>query len=164
MKKVLLALAIGFAGLQAQAVQSPAWFCTLGFKGTAVGAKLLIGAYHFDGKGSLDCVNPTGQNVTYPVRVTMNAKALSPQISLGFMNLYGRSAQIGISSSRNPAVLLGDYYIAQAQAAVIGGAGIITAVHANDSSVALKVALQLTSGFGINLGMNRMRVTLDEDN
>ena len=163
MKKTLIALALGLMTFQAHAIQSPAWVCSLGFKGRAVGAKLILGSYRFHGHGTLSCVNPTGQHESYPVLVDMHAKPISLGASLGYMELYGQTAEIALSdTSKGPETLLGNYYIAQAQAALIGGAGVITAVHVNNSSLALKVALQLAKGFGVNLGLNRMTISLDQ--
>lgn len=164
MKKLFAVLALSLLTVAANAeVQSPAWVCTMNFNGRAVGARLIIGMYKFNGRGTLRCANPTGQTEQIPVLVSMNAKPISLGASLGYMDLYGQTAEAALvgSKSRGASALLGDYYVAQAQAAIIGGAGVITAVHAQNSALSLKIALQLTKGFGVNLGFNRMRISLD---
>ena len=164
MKKLFAVLVLSLIGLQAHAeVESPAWVCTMNFNGRAVGARLIVGKYRFNGKGTLSCVNPTGQTERIPVLVTMRAKPISLGASLGYMDLYGQTAEVAVvaNKSRGAHAMLGDYYVAQAEAALIGGAGVITAVHAQNSALSLKLALQLTKGFGINLGFDRLRVSLD---
>ena len=165
MKKLFVVLALGLMGLQANAeLRSPAWVCSMNFNGRAVGARLIVGFYKFNGRGTLNCVNPTGQTQSIPVKVSMRAKPLSLGASLGFMDLYGQSAEIALvaGANRGPETMLGDYLVGSANAAIIGGAGIVTAVHAQNRSLALKLALQLTKGFGVKLGIDRLRVTLDE--
>jgi hypothetical protein len=161
MKKVLAAMAIVLGATQAHAVTAPAWVCGLNFSGTEQGIKVLIGSFSFKGQGDLSCVSATGQRADYPVTVTMKAAPLSPQIAFGKMKLNGLAADITLGS-QNPEDILGTYYVAQGAAAVVGGVGVITAVHANLPSLALKVSLQFARGFGINLGLNRMDIALDE--
>lgn len=161
MKKVLLTLALVFGAAQAHAMQAPAWACSLDFSGTAQGVKILIGHYAFNGTGNLDCVSPTGQTAHYPVTITMNAAPLSPEIGFGHVSLYGQAADISLFNM-TPDALLGTYYVAQGQAAVIGGVGIITAVKVGAPQLDLKVSLQFARGFGINLGLNKMQIALDQ--
>ena len=161
MKKVLAAIAIVLGATQAQAAAAPAWVCGLNFAGTAKGIKLLIGTYSFKGEGELSCVSANGHRAEYPVTITMKAAPLSPGLSLGKMKLNGLAADISLGS-QNPEDILGTYYVAQGQAAIIGGVGVITAVHADLPSLALKVSLQFARGFGINLGLNRMEIALDQ--
>jgi len=162
MKKAILAIAMFLGVSQAQAFTAPAWACSLSFKGEARGLKLIVGDYKFDGKGSLFCVSPTGQNVDYPVTVTMNAKKLSPQISFGKMKLAGQAIEFSLLNL-NPEDVLGTYYVAQGQAAVAGGVGIITAAKVGLPQLSIQVALQFARGLGINLGLNKMVIALDEE-
>lgn len=162
MKKVLLTIAMVLGTASAQAYQAPAWACNLSFKGEAHGFKILFGNYHYNGKGNLNCVNLTGQTVHYPVKVTMKAKPLSPQIAFGHMELFGQAAEIALFDSA-PESILGSYLVAQAQGAVIGGVGIVTATRIDLPTLALKVSLQFAKGFGVNLGLNRMDITLDQE-
>lgn len=161
MKKVLLTIALVLGAAQAQAFTAPAWMCKLDFAGTAKGIKVIVGSFKFDGQGDLDCISATGQTAHYPVTVLMDAAPLSPQIGFGKMKLNGMAADIALGS-QNPEDILGNYYIAQGQAAILGGVGVITAVRADLPELALKVSLQFARGFGINLGLNKMVIALDE--
>ena len=133
----------------------------MGFKGTAKGVKILVGSYKFSGKGNLLCVSPTGQTADYPVTVTMNAAPLSPQISLGYMQLSGQAVEFSLFNL-NPEDVLGTYYIAQGQAAVAGGVGVITAAKVGLPELALQISLQFARGLGVNLGLNKMHIELDK--
>lgn len=161
MKKVILAIAMVLGVSQAHAFQAPAWACSMNFKGTAKGVKLLVGSYKFSGKGNLFCVSPTGQTADYPVTVTMNAAPLSPQISLGYMQLSGQAVEFSLLNL-NPEDILGTYYIAQGQAAVAGGVGVITAAKVGLPELAIQISLQFARGLGVNLGLNKMHIELDK--
>lgn len=160
MKKLLLTIALVLGAAQANAATAPAWMCRLDFSGTAAGVKIVIGNYEFKGKGDLDCISATGEQAHYPVTVEMGASALSPQIAFGKLDLRGMAADIALGS-QNPEDILGNYYVAQGQASVLRGVGVITAVHASLPQFALKVSLQFAKGFGINLGLNKMVIALD---
>lgn len=162
MKKMLLAIAMVLGAAQAHAFTAPAWACSLSFKGEAEGLKVIVGNYTFDGKGSLLCVSPTGQHVDYPVTVTMNAKKFSPQISFGHMQLAGQAVEFSLLNM-NPENVLGTYYVAQGQAAIAGGVGVITATKVGLPELALQVSLQFARGLGVNLGLNKMVIALDEE-
>lgn len=160
MKKVLLAIAMVLGTATANAsLEAPAWACNLAFKGQAQGFKVILGNYHYEGQGDLNCVSLTGQTAHYPVNVTMKAKPLSPQVAFGRMELTGQAAEIALFDT-NPESILGTYYVAQAQAAVLGGVGLITATRVDLPTMALKVSLQFAKGFGVNLGVNRMEISL----
>ncbi len=170
MKAVLLSLALVFglsqahAQVEQQEVKSlPAWACAMHFKGKAAGVKFLLGFYHFDGVGTLNCTSASGVKKSYPIKLTMKAKPLSAQISLGKMELTGLAADISLFSS-NPEALLGNYYLVQGQASVIRGLGIITAVHTDLPSLSLNISLQFAKGFGINLGLNKLKIELADPN
>lgn len=156
-----LAITPVHAQVEAQAATAaPAWVCGLEFQGEAQGFKILIGEYKFKGTGDLRCVSANGVEAVYPVVVKMKALPLSPQISLGWMELYGLSTQISLFNTA-PEALLGKYIIAQAQGAFIGGIGAITAVHVDEPGLALQVSLQLVHGLGINLGLNELEIKVD---
>jgi len=161
MKKVMLAIAMVLGVSQAHAFTAPAWACSLNFKGEARGLKVIVGEYKFAGKGNLLCATPTGQVADYPVTVTMNAAPLSPQISFGYMKLSGQAVEFSLLNL-NPEDVLGTYYVAQGQAAVAGGVGIITAAKVGLPQLSLQVALQFARGLGINLGLNKMTIALDQ--
>jgi len=162
MKKMILAIALVLGATQAHAFTAPAWACSLSFKGQAQGLKVILGKYSFNGKGNLFCASPTGQHVDYPVKVTMNAKFLSPQIALGNLKLNGQAAEFSLFNT-NPADVLGTYYVAQGQAAIAGGVGAITAVKVGFPELALQVSLQFARGLGVNVGVNKMVIALDQD-
>ncbi|WP_413289619.1 hypothetical protein [Bdellovibrio sp. HCB337] len=161
MKKAILAIALFLGVSQAQAFQAPAWACSLAFKGEASGVKIILGDYQFNGKGELACISPTGQKAQYPVTVTMAAKPLSAQIALGKMELRGQAVEFSLANL-NPEDILGTYYVAQGQAAVLGGVGVITATKVGLPQLALQVSLQFARGLGFNLGLNKMVIALDE--
>lgn len=161
MKKFLLSIALVLGAAQAHAFQAPAWACSLDFQGTAEGVKLLVGKYTFNGTGNLSCVSPSGQTAHYPVTITMNAAPLSPEISFGHETIYGQAADISLFNT-DPEALLGSYYVAQGQAAVVGGVGIITMVRVGMPQLDVKVSLQFARGFGINIGLNKMIIALDQ--
>jgi hypothetical protein len=162
MKKAILAIALFLGVSQAHAITAPAWACSLSFKGEGHGLKLLVGDYKFAGKGNLLCATPTGQVADYPVTVTMNAKKLSPQIAFGTMKLAGQAVEFSLFNL-NPEDVLGTYYVAQGQAAIAGGVGIITAAKVGLPQLSIQVALQFARGLGINLGLNKMVIALDEE-
>lgn len=156
---LMIAMVLGTAS--AHALEAPAWACSLSFRGQAQGIKILLGHYQYNGKGDLNCVSALGHTAHYPVTVTMKAKAFSPQVALGRMELIGQAAEIALFDT-NPESILGTYYVAQAQGAVLGGVGIITATRVDLPTMALKVSLQFARGLGINVGLNRMEIALDE--
>lgn len=160
MKKFILAIAMVLGVSQAQAHSVPAWVCSMGFRGASEGFKLIYGSYAFNGRGSLLCTSPGGKTVNYPVIITMNARKFSPQVSFGRMKLVGKAVEFALFE-RNPEDILGTYYIAQGQAAVIGGAGAITATKVGFPEIVLHVSLQFARGLGVNLGLNKMVIALD---
>ncbi|HEY8272752.1 MAG TPA: hypothetical protein VIG33_17795 [Pseudobdellovibrionaceae bacterium] len=162
MKKIILAIAMVLGVSQAHAHSVPAWVCSLSFKGEAEGFKLIYGDYAFNGKGDLLCANPAGKSVAYPVIVTMNSKKLSPQVSFGRMRLSGQAVEFSLFN-HNPEDVLGTYYIAQGQAAVVGGIGAITATKVHLPEIALHISLQFARGLGVNLGLNKMVIALDSN-
>lgn len=159
MKKMILAIAMVLGASQAHAFTAPAWACSLSFKGEAKGLKVIVGEYKFNGSGTLLCASPTGQHVDYPVNVTMGGALLSPQVSFGYMQLSGQSVEFSLLNL-NPEDVLGTYYVAQGQAAVAGGVGVITAAKVGLPELAIQVSLQFARGLGVNLGLNKMHIEL----
>ena len=90
----------------------------------------------------------------------LGATPVAPLIGIGYMELYGESLQIALSNG-TPKALLGQYLIAQAHAAVVGGIGAITAVRAADHNLSFTVSLQLVQGLGVDLGFTQMKLELD---
>lgn len=161
MKKLIVTLSLVLMGLAAHAEKNvPAWACTMNFKGTQQGLQLILGQYKFEGHGSLTCIDPMGQHKTIPVKVEMMTAKLSPSISFGYLELYGQTAEVSLFANE-PEDLMGNYLVAQGQAAVFGGVGLITAVKVDVPQVALRVSLQFAKGFGMNLGLAKMRITAE---
>lgn len=169
MKKVVMVLAmvLGTVSANAESARTPAnsaqnWNCSFGFSGISTGLKILVGFYSFDGKGTLQCVSDAGQVATYPVKVTMRASPISPAISLGVMKVNAQAADFRLVG-HNPDAVFGTYDLAQGQVAVLGGLGIVTAIHETEPTFSLKLALEFARGLGVNLGLNKMRVELDNN-
>ncbi|MBS1971266.1 MAG: hypothetical protein JSU04_13235 [Bdellovibrionales bacterium] len=162
MKKMILAIAMVLGASSAHAFTAPAWACSLSFKGESQGLKVIVGNYSFDGKGDLLCVTPTGQVADYPVTVTMEAKKFSPQVALGHMKVAGQAVEFSLLNL-NPEDVLGTYYVAQGQAAVAGGVGVIAATKVGLPQLALQVSLQFARGLGVNLGLSKMTIALDQE-
>jgi hypothetical protein len=163
MKKLLLAAALILGTVSANAASKTsdqAWNCSFGFSGTSTGLKVLVGFYHFNGKGSLQCVSDQGETANYPVTIRMNALPISPAISLGVMKMNARALDFRLVG-HNPQEIFGTYSLLQGQVAIVGGAGVVTAIHDSEPRFALKLALQFARGLGVNLGLNKMHIELD---
>lgn len=159
MKKMILAIAMVLGASSAHAFTAPAWACSLNFNGTAKGLKVIVGEYKFTGKGNLLCATPTGEVADYPVTVTMDAAPLSPQVSFGYMKLAGQAVEFSLLNLQ-PEDVLGTYYVAQGQAAVAGGVGVIAATKVGLPQLAIQVSLQFARGLGVNLGLNKLHIEL----
>lgn len=164
MKSVLVAMAMVFGlGLTTQAkADIPAWACNMTFKGKATGVKLILGKYHFNGTGDLRCISASGVKESYPITLKMKSKFIGPQVSLSKMELTGVATNIALFTN-NPKDLLGNYLVAQGQAAVVGGVGVLAAAHTDIPAITLNLSLQFTKGFGINLGFDKLKIELDQD-
>lgn len=138
-----------------------AWACTMAFQGKGHGLKVILGRYRFLGYGILKCTSAKGEHASYKVKITMRTAILSPGLSIGRFEMKGRSAEISLANS-SPRAVLGDYYIAQGNGAIRRGVGVITAVKVGNPQLALKLSLQFLKGFGINLSMNKMQISLAE--
>lgn len=164
MKHIALILALVVTGALAEAksrISPTAWACSMGFDGQAKGVKLVIGYYRYDGRGTLNCISASNERVSLPITVTMRAAPLSPTLALSNMELRGIAANISLLNTY-PEAILGTYGVLQGSLAFIGGVGAITAVHTELPSVTVNLSLQLVRGFGVNLGINRMVIALDE--
>ena len=168
MKKLLvlaltLACGIGFTH-KAEAAEAggPLWVCQIGFKGEAKGFKVLFGKYKFEAAGNMNCVSILGHTVHYPVWLTMNALPLSPDVAIGKYKVYGQSGEISLFNC-DPDELLGKYMIGQAHATILGGVGAITAVKLGNPQLALALSINVQKGFGFDLSVNQLRITLRDD-
>jgi hypothetical protein len=159
--KTLLTIAFLASASVASATEVPAWLCAMNFEGVSKGVQILIGHSEFKGQGTVVCKAVSGQEVSYPVKITMKAKPLAPKISLGYQKVYGESLKLALSSGQ-PEDLLGTYVIAQGRAAIVGGVGVITAVRASDKNLSFDLALHVSKGLGVDLGFSKMKIELDE--
>lgn len=164
MKKVLVAIAMVFGlGLTSQAkADIPAWACNMTFKGKATGVKLIVGKYRFNAAGDLRCISASGVKESYPITLKMKSKFIGPQVSLSKMELTGVATNIALFTN-NPKDLLGNYLVAQGQASVIRGVGVLAAAHTDIPAITLNLSLQFTKGFGVNVGIDKLKIELDQD-
>ncbi len=158
--KTIAALTITLAGALAQADTAPLWVCSLNFEGKSKSVQIIVGKSEFEGAGTIRCLSVSGERVELPITVTMQSKPIAARIGLGKMKLYGEALQISLFGT--PESLLGTYLVAEARAAVVGGAGVIAAVHADNDGLAVNVSLQLIKGFGFDLGFRKMKIKLDQ--
>lgn len=156
MKSLFLAVAMMFVGLTASA--QPAWLCGMAFKGESKGAQILIGRFHTEAQGRLKCVGLDGKTYSRNVNISMGNSPLAPAVGIGHIKFVGRSAQISLFNC-GPEALFGSYVIAKGQGSILGGAGAFVATKLAPPQVAVEIALQLTHGFGIELGVHRMIIT-----
>lgn len=164
MKQVLVAVAMVFGfGLTTQAhADIPAWVCNMTFKGQASGVQLIVGKYHLDAKGDLRCVSASGVTESYPITLKAKSHFIGPQIALGKVAFVGAAANVALFTN-NPKDLLGNYLVAQGQASVIRGAGVLAAVHTDIPAITVNLSLQFTKGFGVNLGLEKLKIELDQN-
>lgn len=164
MKQVLVAMAMVFGlGLSTQAhADIPAWACNMTFKGQASGVKVIIGKYHLDAKGDLRCISASGVKESYPITLKAKSHFIGPQVALGKLDFVGAATNIALFTN-NPKDLLGNYLVAQGQASVIRGVGVLAAVHTDIPAITLNLSLQFTKGFGVNLGLDKLNIALDQD-
>ena len=162
MKHILLIAALLVGGAVAQAHTHnedarPAWICGLAFEGESQGLQFILGSFRTEAYGELRCTDGLGGIYERDVRVTMGTKFLAPAIGIGQFKMAGVSAQISLLNA-HPDVLLGNYVVAQGQAAFIGGVAAFTAVKVRPPQVAVQVSVQLLSGFGLHLGIHKMHI------
>ncbi len=163
MKKLMLALslAVTLFSMGAKAEDSPTWVCQLAFTGQAQGFQVFVGKFVIDGKGDLNCVGAHGDKLKVPLNLNFVAAPLAFKIAFGKFNVYGEAAQINLFN-REPKDIIGSYAVAQAQAVIIGGIGAITAVHAHLPDLSLVFSLQFAKGFGLNVGVSELQISVDE--
>jgi hypothetical protein len=162
MKKLLLStivsMLITISGAHASEFAVPAWACNLKFKGHAQGLQAILGKFEVKSEGTLNCVSPFQEIRSIPVAIDMSTNALAARIAFGNFDVYGEALQIHLLSNE-PEDLLGTYYVAQGQGAIIGGAGALSAVHVNLPKLSMNVSVQFVKGFGLNFGLTKMTIT-----
>lgn len=159
MKTLILALAMVAAGA-AQANTSRGWICGLAYQGEAKGVQVVFGNWKMEASGTLKCEAADGEKRELPVLVKTRAKAIRPILAAGKFQIFGASANIALLT-HEPEDLLGNYYIAQAQAAVVGGVGVIAGTHVNADDITLYVSVNAIKGAGFHVGVSKMSIELD---
>jgi ABC-type glycerol-3-phosphate transport system substrate-binding protein len=172
MKKLLVAAALGVASFSVSQTAlatapaselglahqgQPAWICGLSFQGEAEGAQIIVGDFEAKAHGRIKCVGLNGEKYEQKVRVTIGSDPIEAAIAFGDFEFAGRSAEISLFNCA-PKALFGSYLIAEGQAAFGIGAGAFVATKISPPEIAVQVSVQLLSGFGIDLGLYRMRI------
>lgn len=170
MKRILVVLVLCLAGTMARANTDAAadtdltiqgklsWTCGLAFAGTSMGLKIILGEFSTNAIGILKCVDLEGNHFNRNVSITMDSYFLSPVVGFGYFKFAGVSSEISLLNC-NPSVLFGNYLVVQGQGAVIGGAGTFAAVRVRPPQVALNIALKLEKGFGVQVGVERLKIS-----
>lgn len=133
------------------------WTCAMSFSGQAQGAQFFIGYFKTEAVGVMSCGDIHGNRQERNIRVRMQSKILAPSIGIGYFEFSGLSAQVSLLNA-NPDVLFGDYLVAQGQAAIIGGASVMTALKVGAPQLSLQISLQANHGLGAQLGVQRMSI------
>ncbi|MGZ3769284.1 MAG: hypothetical protein ACXVCP_01945 [Bdellovibrio sp.] len=136
---------------------SPAWVCGLSFTGTSKGIKVLFGHFTTTAYGHLHCKGIFGGNFHRNVMVTIGHHWFSPSVGIGYFKFAGIATEISLFNC-SPEAILGKYKIAEADAAVIAGAGTFTAVKVGLPQLAVAVSLKLLLGIGFDAGIDKMRI------
>ena len=160
MKKLFLSTIVTMfiaVGAQASEIKVPAWGCNLTFKGHAQGLQAIVGKFSVKSEGTLKCVSPFQEVKTIPVAIDMSTNVLAARVAFGNFDVYGEALQINLFSN-DPEDLLGTYYVAQGQGALIAGAGAMNAIHVGLPKLAMNVSVQFVKGFGLNLGLTKMTI------
>lgn len=159
MKKILVMAALSLMGLVAQAQDDsrPVWVCGLAFEGQSKGVQILLGRFRTEATGELRCTDAIGGTYVRPIRISMRSSFLSPTVGIGQFAIHGVSGQISLFN-QNPEVLFGHYLVARGQAALVGGVAAFTAVRVSPPEVAMQLSLQVVTGFGVHVGIERMLI------
>ncbi len=140
---------------------SPLWTCNIAFTGEAEGFQVILGKFEVNGQGEINCVSPTGDTYDAPVTIEMGSAPLAARVAIGKFDVVGQSLNISLFTG-SPENLLGTYIVGHAQGSVIAGIGAITGVHSHLPELGVTINLQVLKGFGVNVGLSRMKIKLDE--
>ena len=158
MKKFLMIATLSLLAFSAQANEGrAAWICGLNFHGESRGVQLLLGSFKTVATGELNCADGVGGVYKSPVRISMQSRFLAPTVGVGMFKMAGLATEISLLNS-HPSVLFGNYLVAQGEVALVGGVGAFTAVRVSPPQIALNVSVQLLSGFGLEAGIQRMKI------
>ncbi len=170
LKRVAFIMAMSLVGFYAQA-QEPmgdvdatagkVWACGLKFSGTSHGLKVIVGHFKTVGHGTLSCKSVFGESYSRHVNVTIGHHWIGPTAGIGYFKLRGVSSEISLLN-HSPNAILGNYLVAQGEAAIVGGVGAFTAVKVGMPQLAVNISLQLLKGFGVQVGIDRLSITAAE--
>lgn len=135
-----------------------AWVCGLHFKGSAKGVKIIFGHFKTVAYGTLACTSVFGGHFKRRVMITMGHHWFSPTVGIGYFKYVGAAPEISLFNC-SPDRLFGKYKVAEADAAVIAGAGSFTAVKLGLPQIAVAVSLKLIAGLGVHVGIDKMMIT-----
>lgn len=175
MKRLAVILALSLCGIFAQAetpeiqpssneviandvsVAGRAWACGLAFRGTSRGFKVILGKFSTVAYGVLHCKGLNGTDYRQDVMITIGHHWLSPTVGIGYFKLAGHASEISLFNL-SPESILGNYKVAQVDAAVIGGVGTFTAVKLGLPQLAFNVSLKLLFGLGVQVGIDKLSI------
>jgi hypothetical protein len=180
LKKLALIVAVSLTGLFAHAntdvqavnedvtvmntdmnAESIAWVCGMKFTGTSKGFKIIIGSFKTVAYGTLKCTS-LHKNYTQKIKIEIGHHWIGPTAGIGWFKLAGKAATFSLLNC-DPSKVLGKYLVAQGEAAIIGGVGAFTAVKVGLPQLAVDISLQLLKGFGVQVGIDKMRISAVSD-
>ncbi|MFN7905159.1 MAG: hypothetical protein ACK5P5_08240 [Pseudobdellovibrionaceae bacterium] len=156
---VVLSSSLGLASQpHAQGETGLGWLCGMTFEGTSKGVQFIIGNFKTEATGTLECLDSSGARFERPVRISMINRSFAPAMGLGYFEFKGVTAQISLMNA-SPDMLLGEYYLAQGQIAVVGGVSLMTATKLGTPQLAFQLSLQANEGIGFHVGLNKMTIS-----
>jgi hypothetical protein len=172
MKKLLVVLAVGLAGMVAKAETTDmsmmtddvsmqggrTWVCGMHFSGVSKGIKIIAGKFKTTAYGTLKCTSFNGTKWSRPVKITMGAHCIGPQVGLGWIKFHGIMGELSLFNS-DPDVILGKYLAGNGDAAVIIGAGSFRAIKVGWPQLATNMSLKIASGLGVTLGIDHLYIS-----
>lgn len=160
--KLFTAMIFGFL-LGTQAMAEPGndnpegWSCKMEFTAKGKGLQVIVGKFKLKGTGLVSCESDSGELRELPVRITIGGKPVQAQVAAGWLTVHGYAKPFGISGS--PESLFGDYAVAKAQVAIIGGVGTIAGVDIDkNDNLAFNIQIETVKGFGFSLGMDKFSI------
>lgn len=153
MKKLMLALAIGSATLFSgapQAQASDAAGCAFHFK---VKLRSTLIFQSGGGQGYLECKDVDGRQSRSHVNIDVDGLGLG----LGIFEFEGASGNIGFLDARE---LEGEYYIADANIAVLVGGGLSLGLYNQRNGLSLDAKIKAGRGLGVAINGSRWTITL----
>jgi hypothetical protein len=139
-----------------ESVQKPLWSCSLTFEADGGGVQFLLGAFKLTGPGKIRCMDIAGNHEDMDVKVTMGSGPIAPNFAIGHFELAGFATGIGVA--KGPQSLLGKYYTAGGQAAVVVGVGANIALHGGHDALNLNLGVNVLKGLGLQVGFNKVKI------